>query len=75
MNILITGGSGFIGSRLIRHLRNHHQITVLTRNPRHALQRIGFDIHALASLKDPGITRRLRRRDQPGRRTYRLTLE
>lgn len=52
MNILITGGSGFIGSRLIRHLRNHHQITVLTRNPRHALQRIGFDIHTLASLKD-----------------------
>lgn len=52
MNILITGGSGFIGSRLIRHLRNHHQITVLTRNPHHALQRIGFDIHTLTNLQE-----------------------
>lgn len=52
MRLLITGGSGFIGRKLISHLRNHHRITVLTRNPSRALHRIGFDIHTLSSFDD-----------------------
>ncbi len=31
--ILITGGTGFIGSYLVRELINEHDITILTRNP------------------------------------------
>ncbi|MEO1451869.1 MAG: NAD-dependent epimerase/dehydratase family protein, partial [Bacteroidota bacterium] len=33
MNILITGGTGFIGSALVRHLTDAaHHVTVLTRS-------------------------------------------
>ncbi len=33
MNILITGGTGFIGSSFIRKYQDKHHFTVLTRNP------------------------------------------
>lgn len=52
MNILITGGTGFVGRRLIPHLRPHHQITVLTRQPAKVHQQLGHDIQPLASLDD-----------------------
>jgi uncharacterized protein len=32
MNILVAGGTGFIGQAIIKHLKNKHKITVLTRN-------------------------------------------
>ncbi|GHA20835.1 TIGR01777 family oxidoreductase [Oceanisphaera arctica] len=50
MNILLTGGTGFIGQRLMGHLRSHHQITVLSRTPNKVYQRLGHDIKALSSL-------------------------
>lgn len=55
MHILITGGTGFIGSELIKHLTGH-QITVLTRSPRkakHALKHADFsNIHYINNLTD-----------------------
>ncbi len=50
MNILLTGGTGFIGHRLMSHLRPHHQVTVLSRTPNKVYQRLGHDIKALSSL-------------------------
>ncbi|MFP2770315.1 TIGR01777 family oxidoreductase [Oceanisphaera sp. KMM 10153] len=50
MNILLTGGTGFIGHRLMSHLRPHHHITVLSRTPNKVYQRLGHDIKALSSL-------------------------
>lgn len=52
MNILITGGTGFIGRRLMHHLRSHHQVTVLSRTLNKVHQQLGHDVHALASLDD-----------------------
>ncbi|MBU3824466.1 MAG: NAD-dependent epimerase/dehydratase family protein, partial [Candidatus Oceanisphaera merdipullorum] len=52
MKILITGGTGFVGRRLMPHLRNHHEITVLSRNPAKVHQQLGHDIKALPSLND-----------------------
>ncbi|OXS14244.1 TIGR01777 family protein [Zobellella denitrificans] len=52
MKILITGGTGFIGHRLMSHLRTHHQITVLSRSPNKVYQRLGHDVEALASLQN-----------------------
>ncbi|MCB0852970.1 MAG: TIGR01777 family oxidoreductase [Bacteroidetes bacterium] len=40
MNILITGGTGFIGSRLVKHLvKNEHQVTILTRSEKSSSNR------------------------------------
>ena len=50
MKILLTGGTGFIGHRLMSHLRPHHEVTVLSRTPNKVHQRLGHDIEALASL-------------------------
>ena len=33
MNILITGGTGFVGSRLVDALKKRHRLAILTRNP------------------------------------------
>ena len=52
MNILITGGTGFVGRRLLPHLRPHHQVTVLSRNPAKVHQHLGHDVQALASLNE-----------------------
>ncbi|RAK01774.1 TIGR01777 family oxidoreductase [Aliidiomarina maris] len=51
MHILITGGTGLIGSALYKKLRNQHQITVLTRNAERAYRTLGHDIQALTSLE------------------------
>lgn len=52
MKILLTGGTGFVGSRLMSHLRPHHQVSVLSRSPNKVYQRLGHDIEALSSLDD-----------------------
>jgi len=31
--VVIFGGSGFLGKRLINNLKNHYQIVVASRNP------------------------------------------
>ncbi|WP_375055790.1 TIGR01777 family oxidoreductase [Zobellella sp. DQSA1] len=51
MKILLTGGTGFIGHRLMSHLRGHHQLAVLSRSPNKVYQRLGHDIEALPSLE------------------------
>ena len=33
MNILITGGTGFVGSKLVNSLKKKHRLVILTRNP------------------------------------------
>ncbi|WP_458734455.1 TIGR01777 family oxidoreductase [Zobellella taiwanensis] len=52
MKILLTGGTGFVGRRLMSHLRPHHQVSVLSRSPNKVYQRLGHDIEAIASLDD-----------------------
>ncbi|PSJ44740.1 TIGR01777 family protein [Zobellella endophytica] len=52
MKILLTGGTGFIGRRLMSHLRTHHQVSVLSRSPTKVYQRLGHDIEALLSLDE-----------------------
>lgn len=50
MNILITGGSGFIGSHLIKQLKSSHSITVITRDPVKTYHKLGHDITAFTDL-------------------------
>lgn len=58
MNVLIAGGTGFIGSALTRSLRlDGHQVWVLTRNPARArltagAQAVGWDGHSLGGWLD-----------------------
>ncbi|NDW20944.1 TIGR01777 family oxidoreductase [Alteromonas hispanica] len=52
MNILITGGTGLIGSSLIKKLKNTHSFTVLTRNPNSAQQSLGSDIKTIESVSE-----------------------
>lgn len=50
MNILITGGTGLIGTALYTKLRHQHQLTVLTRDTAKAYKQLGHDIQAIQSL-------------------------
>lgn len=50
MKILLTGGTGLIGSALYKKLHGQHQITVLTRNPNKAYDKLGKDTQTLTSL-------------------------
>jgi uncharacterized protein len=40
MRVFITGGTGMIGTRLVRHLRGRHDVVVLTRHPAKAHERL-----------------------------------
>ncbi|UTM57994.1 TIGR01777 family oxidoreductase [Photobacterium sp. CCB-ST2H9] len=51
MKILVTGGTGFIGRALLPHL-NHDQVTVLSRHPNRAYQRLGHHIKVITSLDE-----------------------
>jgi len=51
MNVLITGGTGFIGSALARSLTHHgHAVTVLSRTPDKVAAACGTGVAALAGL-------------------------
>jgi len=52
MKILITGGTGLIGSALIPHLLTEYQVTVISRNPQRAIQRLGGQVHVIRSLDE-----------------------
>ncbi|MFQ2820865.1 TIGR01777 family oxidoreductase [Aeromonas caviae] len=50
MKILITGGTGFIGRRLVAHLKVTHEVVVLTRQGSRAYELLGHDVTLLDSL-------------------------
>lgn len=53
MNILITGGTGFIGSALTRRLAaQDHQVTVLSRTPAKVTSTFGSQVKALGRLDE-----------------------
>jgi len=52
MKVLITGGTGFIGSALTRSLlEQDYEVTVLSRNPESVAKYCGSDVKALGSLQ------------------------
>ncbi len=51
MNILITGGTGFIGRALIPHL-SQHKLTVLSRHSVKAYQALGHHVKVIESLNN-----------------------
>lgn len=50
MNILMTGGTGLIGKKLVKFLNNHHNVTVLTRQLDKAYKVNGHQVQAITSL-------------------------
>ncbi|HEY0924581.1 TIGR01777 family oxidoreductase [Rheinheimera pacifica] len=51
MHILLTGGTGLIGSALVKHWLNQHKLVVLTRNPAQAQQQLGPEVRTVQSLQ------------------------
>ncbi|PKM19720.1 MAG: TIGR01777 family protein [Gammaproteobacteria bacterium HGW-Gammaproteobacteria-15] len=51
MHILLTGGTGLIGSALVKHWLNQHKLIVLTRNPAQAQQQLGPEVRTVQSLQ------------------------
>lgn len=55
MNILITGGTGLIGSEFISQYRNQHTFTVVSRDTSKAKAKLGEDIavvNAVSKIED-----------------------
>ena len=50
MKILITGGTGFIGRRLVAQLQVQHEVVVLTRQGSRAYELLGHDVTLLDNL-------------------------
>ncbi|WP_299788539.1 TIGR01777 family oxidoreductase [uncultured Shewanella sp.] len=50
MNILLTGATGFIGHQLVGALESNHRLTILTRDPVRAKDKLGGYHQYLASL-------------------------
>lgn len=55
MDVLITGGSGFVGRALSEHLSAHaHRVCVLSRNPQAARQHLAPNVRILSRLAEVG---------------------
>lgn len=52
MKILMTGGTGLIGSCFIQRFSEHHDFTVLARKPQAATRKLGKNVRVLASLSE-----------------------
>ncbi|AVJ56399.1 TIGR01777 family protein [Idiomarina sp. OT37-5b] len=52
MNILMTGGTGLIGSYFIKKYGNKHELTVTSRTPAKARQQLGDKVKVIASLDE-----------------------
>lgn len=52
MHILITGGTGLIGSALVKRWQNHYKLTILSRSPKSVTTRFGEGVTAVDSLED-----------------------
>ncbi len=52
MKILVTGGTGLIGTALLPHLLDNYQVTLLSRNPQRTVERFGSKVHVLKSLDE-----------------------
>ncbi|MBL0609455.1 TIGR01777 family oxidoreductase [Aeromonas jandaei] len=50
MKILITGGTGFIGRRLVAHLKVNHDVVVLSRQGSRAYSLLGHDVQIIDNL-------------------------
>lgn len=49
-NIFITGGAGFIGSHLVKHLAENNSVTVFDHFGKNTLQMLGYDKHENVNL-------------------------
>lgn len=59
-NVLVTGGTGFIGQLLIRQLLTAgHEVTLLSRDPRHAKQLFNGRVRCISSFDDLPATARV----------------
>jgi uncharacterized protein (TIGR01777 family) len=57
-NVLVTGATGFIGQLLVRALlADHKNVTVLTRNPKHAAWIFDGQVRCISSMNDIPSTR------------------
>jgi uncharacterized protein (TIGR01777 family) len=55
VNVVVTGGTGFIGVPLVKHRSSlGDEVTVLTRDPEHAKEKFGDRVRCIASLADAG---------------------
>src|SRR5690554_1442472 len=52
MKILMTGGTGLIGSCFIQHYSERHDFTVLARKPQAAARKLGSNARILTSLSE-----------------------
>jgi uncharacterized protein len=52
MRILLTGGTGLIGSGLVKHWLKQHQLLVLSRTPEKVMACFGSSVSAIAHLSD-----------------------
>ena len=66
MRILVTGGTGFVGTHLVNHLcRRGHDVAVLARNPDAARNRFNRPVERIRGnvLDPPSVVSALRGRD------------
>jgi uncharacterized protein (TIGR01777 family) len=59
-HVLVTGATGFIGQQLVTALlRDGHQVTALTRQPRHAAWLFDGKVRCIASMDDLPVAHRI----------------